>query len=267
MGGGPQYASQEILRDRLLLSHRARPSAKVTLGAEGGGGGWGVPASPHLLLGLSTRSRCGAMLPGWTSTISPSVAAGPVWCGASSHKSTRARWSAMPTRISPGVIRVGRRASLSSFAGPDRRQSLVAVLDSKVVPYPGAVAAEPTRHLGGHHPGGGAAILRRLSALPASQWRQGVIDTPHRRHQRIRYLDDGAVPGYKGALRQRAVTGVEGSTDLVLVQQRAKESARALIVRYAGRNRVEEGVGMSVNFFHVDGGGVQCDSTSISTPP
>lgn len=32
----------------------------------------------------------------------------------------------------------------------------------------------------------GAAILRRRSALPASQWRQAVIDTAHRRHQRIR---------------------------------------------------------------------------------
>ena len=42
------------------------------------------------------------------------------------------------------------------------------------------------------------AILRRLSALPASHWRQAVIDTPHRRHQRIRYLDETVqLPGYK----------------------------------------------------------------------
>src|SRR6266446_8067923 len=31
-----------------------------------------------------------------------------------------------------------------------------------------------------------------------------------------------------------------------------KESARALIVRYASRHRVEDGLGISVNFFHID---------------
>ena len=55
----------------------------------------------------------------------------------------------------------------------------------------------------------GAAILRRLSAFPASLWRQAVIDTAHRRHQRIRYLDETVqLPGYKGSLRQLAVTGL-----------------------------------------------------------
>lgn len=33
----------------------------------------------------------------------------------------------------------------------------------------------------------------------------------------------------------------------------AKESARSLIIRYAGRNRVEDALGISVNFFHLDG--------------
>jgi HAE1 family hydrophobic/amphiphilic exporter-1 len=40
----------------------------------------------------------------------------------------------------------------------------------------------------------GAAILRRLSALPASHWRQAVIDTAHRRHQRIRYVEETVHP-------------------------------------------------------------------------
>ena len=73
----------------------------------------------------------------------------------------------------------------------------------------------------------GAAILRRLSALPASQWRQAVIDTAHRRHQRIRYLDETVrLPGYKGALRQLAVTGLGRERPrLVLVQQRSGECA------------------------------------------
>jgi hypothetical protein len=99
----------------------------------------------------------------------------------------------------------------------------------------------------------GAAILRRLSARPASQWRPAVIDTPHRRHQRIRYLDE-TVPlaGDKGSLRQLAVTGLGREPPTWFLSNNAKESARALIVRYAGRTRVEDGLGMSVHFFPVD---------------
>jgi len=99
----------------------------------------------------------------------------------------------------------------------------------------------------------GAAILRRRSALPASQWRQAVIDTPHRRHQRLRYLHETVqLPGDQGALRQLAVTGLGRAQPTLFLSNNAQESARALIVRYASRNRVEDGLGISVNFFHVD---------------
>jgi len=125
--------------------------------------------------------------------------------------------------------------------------------DAKVVPYP---------ELSQLHQRGlwlvtirqrGAAILRRLSALPANQWRQAVIDTAHRRHQRIRYLDETVqLPGDKGSLRQLAVTGLGREHPTLFLSNHVKESARALIVRYAGRNRVEDGLGISVHFFHLD---------------
>jgi hypothetical protein len=99
----------------------------------------------------------------------------------------------------------------------------------------------------------GAASLRRRSALPASHWRQAVSDTPHRRPQRIRSLDEtGQLPGDKGALRPRAVTGLGREPPPWFLSNNAKESARALIVRYARRHRVEDGLGMSVHVFHVD---------------
>jgi hypothetical protein len=99
----------------------------------------------------------------------------------------------------------------------------------------------------------GAAILRRRNARPASQWRQAVIDTPHRRHQRIRYLDEPVhLPGYKGALRQLAVTGLGRAQPTLFLSNNTKESARALRVRYASRNRVEDGLGISVHFFPLD---------------
>ena len=126
--------------------------------------------------------------------------------------------------------------------------------DSKVVPYPelsqlnqrGIWFVTIRRR--------GAAILRRLSALPASQWRQAVIDTAHRRHQRIRYLEETVhLPGYKGSLRQLAVTGLGRAQPTLFLSNNTKESARALIVRYASRNRVEDGLGSSVHVFHLDG--------------
>ena len=38
----------------------------------------------------------------------------------------------------------------------------------------------------------------------------------------------------------------------LLLSNDLSETARSLIIRYAGRNRVEDGLGTSVNFFHLD---------------
>jgi hypothetical protein len=100
----------------------------------------------------------------------------------------------------------------------------------------------------------GAALRRRLSAFPASPWRQAVLDTPPRRHQRLRYLDATVpLPGDKGSLRQRAVTGRGREPPPWFWSNNAKESARALIGRDAGRHRVEDGLGRSVHCLHVEG--------------
>jgi len=54
----------------------------------------------------------------------------------------------------------------------------------------------------------GAAILRRLQALPADKWKRAVIDTAHRRHQHIRYVDEMVkLSEYEGEIRQITVTG------------------------------------------------------------
>jgi hypothetical protein len=99
----------------------------------------------------------------------------------------------------------------------------------------------------------GAAILRRLHSLPASQWQQAVIDTAQRRHQRLRYVDETVkLPAYEGKIRQVAVTGLGREQPTLFLSNNVKESARSLIVRYAGRNRVEDTLGSSVNFFHLD---------------
>jgi hypothetical protein len=99
----------------------------------------------------------------------------------------------------------------------------------------------------------GPTILKRLGQLPAGSWAKAVIDTPKRRHQTVRYVDQRVrLPNYKGEARQVAVTGLGRQQPTLLLSDNLEETARGLIVRYGGRNRVEDGIGTAVNFFHLD---------------
>ncbi|HMB04420.1 MAG TPA: hypothetical protein VKP69_11865 [Isosphaeraceae bacterium] len=125
--------------------------------------------------------------------------------------------------------------------------------DSKVVPY-----AELSRvNQRGIHfvtiRKRGAAVLRRLRTLPAQAWQHTVLDTPKRCHRRVRFVDEMIrLPGYEGAIRQLAVDGLGREQPTLFLSNHLKETGRALIIRYAGRNGVEDGLGTSVNFFHLD---------------
>jgi len=99
----------------------------------------------------------------------------------------------------------------------------------------------------------GVSILRRLDRLPASAWHRAVIDTPKRCHRHIRYVDERiGLRDYEGEIRQVAVTGLGREEPALFLSNNTEETARSLIIRYAGRNRVEDGLGTAVNFFHLD---------------
>lgn len=99
----------------------------------------------------------------------------------------------------------------------------------------------------------GAALLRRLARLPVGAWQKAVIDTPKRCHTHIRYVDERVrLPGYEGEARQLAVGGLGREEPTLFLSNNWEETARGLVVRYAGRNRVEDGLGSAVNFFHLD---------------
>jgi hypothetical protein len=125
--------------------------------------------------------------------------------------------------------------------------------DSKVVPY-SELAKVTTRKIWFVTiRRRGAAILRRLTALPDSAWRRTVIDIPKRRHKNIRYLDETVtIRGYPEKLRQVAVTGLGRDQPTLCLSNNFQASARELITRYVRRNGVEDALGISVNFFHVD---------------
>lgn len=99
----------------------------------------------------------------------------------------------------------------------------------------------------------GAAIVRRLQAVPAKDWRRAVIDIPKRRHKNIRYLDETVhLRDYPGSLRQLAVTGLGRAEPTLCLSNNTEVSGRDLITRYVGRNGVEDSLGISVDFFHLD---------------
>lgn len=99
----------------------------------------------------------------------------------------------------------------------------------------------------------GSSILRRLLALPAHHWQNAVIDIPKRRHQRIRYVDERiALREYEGEIRQIAVTGLGRAQPTLFLTNNFEVTARELVKNYALRNGVEDALGSSVNFFHLD---------------
>jgi hypothetical protein len=99
----------------------------------------------------------------------------------------------------------------------------------------------------------GAALLRRLRALPASAWHPAVIDIPKRRHKNIRYHDEQTrLRDYPEVVRQVAVTGLGREDPTLCLCNNFDVTARDVITRYAGRNGVEDSLGISVDFFHLD---------------
>jgi hypothetical protein len=125
--------------------------------------------------------------------------------------------------------------------------------DSRLAPYPELSRVNQRRIWFVTIRRRGTAILRRLHALPAHTWRRAVLDIPKRRHQHVRYVDETVtLRGYDGPIRQLAIDGFGRAELTLLVSNNFDASARELIIRYAGRNGVEDSLGISVNFFHLD---------------
>lgn len=99
----------------------------------------------------------------------------------------------------------------------------------------------------------GPALLSRLQQRPAHEWTGAVIDIPKRRQKRIRYLEETVtLPDYQGSLRQVAVTGLGREEATLFLTNHTEVRPRQLIMNYARRNGIEDGLGTNVNFFHLD---------------
>jgi hypothetical protein len=99
----------------------------------------------------------------------------------------------------------------------------------------------------------GSAIVKRLIQLPRSEWSAAVIDIPKRRQKRIRYFEEQVpLTGYEGTVRQIAVTGLGREKPTLFITNHPDAPVREIIMNYARRNGIEDGLGTNVNFFHMD---------------
>jgi hypothetical protein len=99
----------------------------------------------------------------------------------------------------------------------------------------------------------GQRLLEQLRQRPASAWTRAVIDIPKRRQKQIRFLEEAvSLTDYQGTLRQIAVTGLGREEPTLFLTNHRQARARELIMNYARRNRIEDGLGTNVNFFHLD---------------
>jgi hypothetical protein len=99
----------------------------------------------------------------------------------------------------------------------------------------------------------GTRLVQKILARPAGDWTSAVIDIPKRRQKRVRYLEQPVrLPDYEGPVRQLAVTGLGREEPTLFLTNHFEARPRDLIMNYARRNRVEDGLGTNVNFFHLD---------------
>ena len=92
-----------------------------------------------------------------------------------------------------------------------------------------------------------------MKQRPPSDWVGAVIDIPKRRQKRIRYVEEiVTLPDYQGTARQIAVTGLGREEPTLFLTNHLDVRPRQLITNYARRNGIEDGLGTSVNFFHLD---------------
>ena len=99
----------------------------------------------------------------------------------------------------------------------------------------------------------GPALIRHVNSLPASAWQNAHLDIPKRLHKDVRIAEETVtLPDYQGTVRQLAVIGLGRDEPTLFISNNQTETPRNIIIGYAGRNRIEDNLGISVNFFHLD---------------
>jgi len=96
-------------------------------------------------------------------------------------------------------------------------------------------------------------LLREIALQPRSAWRTVHLDVPQRLYQTPRVIDQRIrLREYGGPLRQLLIQDLGHEQPTVLLTNDFRATPAALILRYARRMLIENGLADAVNFFHLD---------------
>jgi hypothetical protein len=98
------------------------------------------------------------------------------------------------------------------------------------------------------------ALLREMTLEPRSAWRTVQLDVPHQLYQTPKVIDQRVrLRAYgKDPLRQLFIKDLGHEQPTVLLTNDFRATPSALIIRYARRMLIENGLADAVNFLHLD---------------
>ncbi len=98
------------------------------------------------------------------------------------------------------------------------------------------------------------ALLREMAVQPRAAWRTVQLDVPHRLYQTPKVIDQRVRlrPYGTEPLRQLFIKDLGHEQPTVLLTNDVRATPSALIIRYARRMLIENGLADAVNFLHLD---------------
>ena len=98
------------------------------------------------------------------------------------------------------------------------------------------------------------ALLREMAVQPRAAWRTVHLDVPHRLYQTPKVIDQRVRlrPYGPEPLRQLFIKDLGHEQPTVLLTNDLRATPSALIIRYARRMLIENGLADAVNFLHLD---------------
>jgi hypothetical protein len=97
------------------------------------------------------------------------------------------------------------------------------------------------------------ALLREMALAPRSAWRTVHLDVPHRLYQTPKVIDQRVrLREDPDPLRQLFIQDLGHEQPTILLTNDLRSTPAALIIRYARRMLIENGLADAVNFLHLD---------------
>jgi hypothetical protein len=96
-------------------------------------------------------------------------------------------------------------------------------------------------------------LLRAIWSRPASAWRRITLSSLTRRFRTPKVLDERVrLKDYEGELRQVTIIELGHEEPTVLLTNDFESECPALVIRYAQRMLIENGISEAIQFFHLD---------------